>query len=44
MSIDVQYVLHLDVPEGDHSFYVKYMNFLGKKLYVCDAMAEYVHG
>lgn len=44
MTIDVQYVLHLDVPEGDHSLYVKYMNFLGKKLYVCDAMAEYVQG
>ncbi|XP_066254290.1 protein arginine N-methyltransferase 5 [Euwallacea similis] len=43
MTIDVQYIIHLDV-EGDPSLYVKYMNFLGKKLYVCDATAEFVQG
>ncbi|KAL1517199.1 hypothetical protein ABEB36_000995 [Hypothenemus hampei] len=44
MTIDVQYVFHLDIEVSDHSLYVKYMSFLGKKLYVCDTMAEFVQG
>lgn len=44
MSIDVQYIIHLDVEAGDHSLYVKYMNFLGKKLYICDTMSQFVQG
>lgn len=43
MTIDVQYIIHLDI-EGDFSLYVKYMNYLGKKLYCCDTMAEFVQG
>lgn len=43
MALDVQYIIHLDV-EGDYSFYVKYMTYLGKKLYCCDTMAEFVQG
>lgn len=44
MAIDVQYIIHLDVENVDFSLYVKYMNFLGKKLYVCDTTAEFVQG
>lgn len=44
MTIDVQYIFHLDTEVEDISLYVKYMNFLGKKLYDCDAMAEFVQG
>ncbi|XP_050312352.1 protein arginine N-methyltransferase 5 [Anthonomus grandis grandis] len=44
MTIDVQYIIHLDVDHADTSLYVKYMAFLGKKLYMCDTMAEFVRG
>ncbi|XP_060519881.1 protein arginine N-methyltransferase 5 [Cylas formicarius] len=43
ITIDVQYIIHLDT-EADFFMYVKYMNFLGKKLYSCDIMAEFVQG
>ncbi|VEN57616.1 unnamed protein product [Callosobruchus maculatus] len=43
MSIDVQYVIKVD-SEGDVSLYLRYLQFLGKKLYVHDVMNEFVHG
>lgn len=43
MTLDVQYVIKQDT-EGDLSLYVRYLNFLGKKLYVQDTMAEFVQG
>lgn len=43
MTIDVQYIIKQDT-EGDLSLYVKYLSFLGKKLYVQDTMAEFVQG
>ncbi|KAJ8952111.1 hypothetical protein NQ314_007604 [Rhamnusium bicolor] len=43
MSIDVQYIIKPD-SEGDLSLYIRYLHFLGKKLYVQDTMSEFVQG
>lgn len=43
MTIDVQYIIKQDT-EGDLSLYVRYLNFLGKKLYVPDTMTDFVQG
>nr|CAI5823362.1 unnamed protein product [Callosobruchus analis] len=43
MSLDVQYVIKVDT-EGDVSLHVRYLQFLGKKLYVHDVMNDFVHG
>lgn len=43
MGIDVQYIIKPDT-EGDLSLYVRYLHFLGKKLYVQDTMSEFVQG
>ncbi|CAH2020197.1 unnamed protein product [Acanthoscelides obtectus] len=43
MSLDVQYIIKVD-SEADISLYVRYLQFLGKKLYVHDVMNEFVHG
>lgn len=43
MAIDVQYIIKCD-SEGDISMYMKYLTFLGKKLYVNDIMSEFVQG
>lgn len=43
MSLDVQYIIKNDT-ECDLSLYVRYLSFLGKKLYVRDTMTEFVQG
>ncbi|KAG5898200.1 hypothetical protein JTB14_005580 [Gonioctena quinquepunctata] len=43
MGVDVQYIIKPDT-DGDLSLYVRYLHFLGKKLYIYDTMSEFVHG
>ncbi|CAH1183862.1 unnamed protein product [Phaedon cochleariae] len=43
ISVDVQYIIKNDT-EGDLTLYVRYLNFLGKKLYVQDTMSDFVQG
>lgn len=43
MSIDVQYIIKQDT-DGDLSLFLRYLNFLGKKLYEPDTISDFVHG
>ncbi|CAG9865400.1 unnamed protein product [Phyllotreta striolata] len=43
MSLDVQYIIKNDT-ECDLALYVRYLNYLGKKLFVRDTMTEFVQG
>lgn len=43
LSLDVQYIIKSDV-DGDLSIYMKYLTFLGRKLYVRDLNTEFIQG
>ncbi|CAG9761607.1 unnamed protein product [Ceutorhynchus assimilis] len=44
MALDVQYIIYSDTEDSDLGSYSKYINFLGKKLYFCNNMADFIEG